>query len=99
MQANVQRTICRQAKKVCGNCATRRALFRSPSRGICWDRDHDLCFRCYASLFDRCRPIRRGRPSYRCARTASVRASAEAARKADIDRSRTTETHGKEGIV
>ena len=44
------------SKKACRICYQHRALFRY--RGcVKWDREHDLCMRCYRSIRDRNRTI------------------------------------------
>lgn len=43
--------IARSGARACSLCAQHRALFRFRNR-VRRDRDHDLCFRCYRSLYD-----------------------------------------------
>ena len=42
------------AKKLCLECRTQRALFRFGGR-VKRDEKHTLCFRCFESLNDSCR--------------------------------------------
>jgi hypothetical protein len=43
--------IARSETRACSRCAQHRALYRFRNR-VRRDRDHDLCFRCYRSLYD-----------------------------------------------
>lgn len=49
---NLPRICGKSKRKLCVGCRQRRALFRHDDE-VRFDRDHNLCFRCYRSAMDR----------------------------------------------